>query len=162
MLKKFFLFKFFNYICISKKFKNFMHEQQSLFYLANVIKNYKLDRSEVAKLLFPTASNPIMALMRLLKGKGRVLLDQLEILAQYLGVTVPVIYEAGCNMWCDASTLDCLRLIRGIYTAIYKYDARELTILKQSVPIRTEIVPEQFSMQDLHALIETIIITDNE
>ena len=75
-----------------------MQEQQSLFYLSNVLKNYKLSLTDVASVMFPTNKNADLALRRILKGEGRVFIDQLEALAQYVGVSVSTIYEAGCDL----------------------------------------------------------------
>ena len=97
-----------------------MQEQQSLFYLNNVLKNYKLNQADVANVMFPTNKNADLARRRILKGEGHVSGDQLEALAQYVGVSVSAIYEAGCDMWHDATEkLDNFCIKRGIYTAKY-------------------------------------------
>ena len=92
-----------------------MQEQQSLFYLNNVLKNYKLNQADVASVMFPTNKNADLALRRILKGAGHVSVDQLEALAQYVGVSVSAIYEAGCDLWHDATEKqDSFCIKRGI------------------------------------------------
>ena len=134
-----------------------MQEQQSMFYLINVIKNYKLDKEEVAKLLFPDIANPNLALRRLLTGKGHIYLDHLEVLAQYLGISVPALYEVGCNIWTDNSDNNLLCLSRGVYKVYYNLKSHTLIINKDNDAIFNDKLTKDISMQELLITINHII-----
>ena len=136
-----------------------MQEQQSLFYLNNVLKNYKLNQADVASVMFPTNKNADLALRRILKGEGHVSVDQLEALAQYVGVSVSAIYEAGCDMWHDATDkLDSFCIKRGVYVARYAYATRELVVMADDQELFHDIVADSdLLVQDLVNTINSII-----
>lgn len=136
-----------------------MQEQQSLFYLNNVLKNYKLNQADVASVMFPTSKYADLALRRVLKGEGHVSVDQLEALAQYVGVSVSAIYEAGCDMWHDATEkLDSFCIKRGIYVATYIYATHVLTITADYKELFSGIVADgDLLVQDLVNIINSII-----
>lgn len=136
-----------------------MQEQQSLFYLNNVLKNYKLNQADVASVMFPTNKNADLALRRILKGEGHVSVDQLEALAQYVGVSVSAIYEAGCDMWHDATEKqDSFCIKRGIYTAKYVYTTHVLTVTADDKELFNDVVADgDLLVQDLVNIINSII-----
>lgn len=136
-----------------------MQEQQSLFYLNNVLKNYKLNQADVASVMFPTNKNADLALRRILKGEGHVSVDQLEALAQYVGVSVSAIYEAGCDLWHDATEkLDNFCIKRGIYVAKYIYATRVLTVTADDKELFNDVVADgDLLVQDLVNIINSII-----
>ena len=136
-----------------------MQEQQSLFYLNNVLKNYKLNQADVASVMFPTSKYADLALRRVLKGEGHVSVDQLEALAQYVGVSVSAIYEAGCNMWHDASDKpDSFRIKRGVYAAEYIYTTHVLTVMADDKELFNGVIADNdLLVQDLVNTINSII-----
>ena len=136
-----------------------MQEQQSLFYLNNVLKNYKLSLADVASVMFPTNKNADLALRRILKGEGHVSVDQLEALAQYVGVSVSAIYEAGCDLWHDATEkLDNFCIKRGIYVAKYIYATHVLTVTADDKELFNDVVADgDLLVQDLVNIINSII-----
>lgn len=136
-----------------------MQEQQSLFYLSNVLKNYKLSLADVASVMFPTNKNADLALRRILKGEGRVFIDQLEALAQYVGVSVSTIYEAGCDLWHDATEkLDSFCIKRGVYTATYIYATHVLIITADDKELFNDVISDSdLLVQDLVNIINSII-----
>lgn len=136
-----------------------MQEQQSLFYLSNVLKNYKLNQADVASVMFPTNKNADLALRRILKGEGHVSVDQLEALAQYVGVSVSAIYEAGCDLWHDATEKpDNFCIKRGIYVAKYVYVTHVLTVTADDKELFNDVVADgDLLVQDLVNIINSII-----
>lgn len=136
-----------------------MQEQQSLFYLSNVLKNYKLNQADVASVMFPTSKYADLALRRILKGEGHVSVDQLEALAQYVGVSVSAIYEAGCDLWHDATEKqDSFCIKRGIYVAKYIYATRVLTVTADDKELFNDVVADgDLLVQDLVNIINNII-----
>lgn len=136
-----------------------MQEQQSLFYLNNVLKNYKLNQADVAGVMFPTSKYADLALRRVLKGGGHVSVDQLEALAQYVGVSVSAIYEAGCNIWHDATDRpDSFRIKRGVYIAEYIYATHVLTVMADDKELFHNIIAKNdLLVQDLVNTINSII-----
>lgn len=136
-----------------------MQEQQSLFYLNNVLKNYKLNPADVASIMFPTNKNADLALRRILKGEGHVSVDQLEVLAQYVGVSVSTIYEAGCDLWHDVTEEpDNFCIKRGIYVAKYIYATHVLTVTADDKELFNDVVADgDLLVQDLVNIINSII-----
>ena len=136
-----------------------MQEQQSLFYLSNVLKNYKLNQADVASVMFPTNKNADLALRRILKGEGHVSVDQLEALAQYVGVSVSAIYEAGCDMWHDVTEKqDNFCIKRGLYVAKYTYATHVLTVMADDKELFNDVIAEgDLLVQDLVNIINSII-----
>lgn len=136
-----------------------MQEQQSLFYLNNVLKNYKLNQADVASVMFPTSKYADLALRRVLKGEGHVSVDQLEALAQYVGVSVSAIYEAGCDMWHDATDKpDSFRIKRGVYVAEYIYATHVLTVIADDKELFSGVIADNdLLVQDLVNTINSII-----
>lgn len=136
-----------------------MQEQQSLFYLRNVLKNYKLSQADVASVMFPTNKNADLALRRILKGEGHVSVDQLEALAQYVGVSVSAIYEAGCDLWHDATEKpDNFCIKRGTYVAKYIYATHVLTVTADNKELFNDVVADgDLLVQDLVNIINSII-----
>ena len=136
-----------------------MQEQQSLFYLNNVLKNYKLNQADVANVLFPTNKNADLALRRILKGEGHVSVDQLEALAQYVGVSVSTIYETGCDLWRDITEKpDSFCIKRGIYVAKYTYATHVLTVTADDKKLFSGVIAaDDLLVQDLVNTINNII-----
>lgn len=136
-----------------------MQEQQSLFYLNNVLKNYRLNQGDVASVMFPTSKYADLALRRVLKGEGRVSVDQLEALAQYVGVSVSAIYDAGCDLWHDATEKqDSFCIKRGIYVAKYIYATHVLTITADNKELFNDVVADgDLLVKDLVNIINNII-----
>ena len=136
-----------------------MQEQQSLFYFINLLKNYKLNQADVASVMFPTNKNADLALRRILKGEGHVSVDQLEALAQYVGVSVSAIYEAGCDLWHDATEkLDNFCIKRGIYVATYIYVTHVLIVTADDKELFNDVVADgDLLVQDLVNIINSII-----
>lgn len=136
-----------------------MQEQQSLFYLNNVLKNYKLNQGDVASVMFPTSKYADLALRRVLKGEGRVSVDQLEALAQYVGVSVSAIYDAGCDLWHDATEKqDSFCIKRGIYVAKYVYATHVLTVTAGDKELFNGVVADgDLLVKDLVNIINNII-----
>ena len=136
-----------------------MQEQQSLFYLNNVLKNYRLNQGDVASVMFPTSKYADLALRRVLKGEGRVSVDQLEALAQYVGVSVSAIYDAGCDLWHDATEKqDSFCIKRGIYVAKYIYATHVLTVTAGDKELFNGVVADgDLLVKDLVNIINNII-----
>ena len=56
------------------------------FNIIKVIEKHKLDIEAVAKVLFPKAKHPVLALTRILENKAYLDVHQLESLAKFIGV----------------------------------------------------------------------------
>ena len=58
------------------------------FDISKVIERYKLNSDEVAKVIFPSAKYPKLALDRVIKGEGNLNTEQIEKLANHIGVLI--------------------------------------------------------------------------
>lgn len=86
------------------------------FSLAKVVKNHVLDEEKLADALFPTAKYPVLAYKRVLAGKSDLSVSQLEILADFIGCSVPELYNY--NGWiADDEPDEKLVYTKGLYTA---------------------------------------------
>ena len=127
-------------------------EQQ--FNINNVIEHYRLDTEEVAKVLFPAIKYPKLAFDRIIKGEAYLDTEQLEKLAEYIGVLVPDLFSAGT--WKGSSEDGCLILLKGNYKVKLNYKAVYLSIYKDNT-----LIYQKFSNVPEKTLIEFINFLDN-
>lgn len=113
------------------------------FKLTEIIASYKLDKDELAKVLFPGAKYPKMALTRVLKGEASLSVDQLEILADFIGVTPSQLFML--DSWKDITTTEdlidscCLTLEKGAYKVKLNFDGAFLTLYKDGEVVYRQI-----------------------
>ena len=113
------------------------------FKLTEIIASYKLDKYELAKVLFPGAKYPKMALTRVLKGEASLSVDQLEILADFIGVTPSQLFML--DTWKDITTTEdlidncCLTLEKGAYKVKLNFDGAFLTLYKDGEVVYRQI-----------------------
>lgn len=113
------------------------------FKLTEIIACYKLDKDELAKILFPGAKYPKMALARVLKGEASLSVDQLEILADFIGVTPSQLFML--DTWKDITTTEdmvdgcCLTLEKGTFKVKLNFDGAFLTLYKDGEVVYRQI-----------------------
>lgn len=107
------------------------------FNINNVIKHYKLNTEDLAKVLFPTVKYPKQAFDRVLKGETSLDITQVERLASYIGVLVTDLFSA--NTWKGSAEDGCLTLLKDEYKAKLNYNGVYLSIYKNNVLIEQKI-----------------------
>ena len=100
------------------------------FNINNVIKQYRLDTEELAKVLFPTVKFPKLAFDRVLKGEGSLDVIQLERLADYIGVLVSDLFSV--DTWKSSTEDRCLVLQKGNYKVKLNYKGVYLSVYKNN------------------------------
>ncbi|QGZ15863.1 hypothetical protein [Elizabethkingia phage TCUEAP1] len=96
------------------------------FNLQNFLSKTDLVTNELAVALFPKNGHPIAAFNRLKDGASNLTVNQLEIIAEMAGVTVPDLYEPEIKMSSDPSGL--LTLKSGDTVAYLDRDHWTLTV----------------------------------
>ena len=88
------------------------------FNIQKIIDNYCVDAAELAKVLFPKALYPKQAFARVIKNETCLDTEQLQLLADYIGVHVSELF--GFDKW--KGEFDGVSLVfkNGEYTAKYK------------------------------------------
>lgn len=103
------------------------------FNINSVVEYYKLNKEDLAKVLFPAVKYPKQALDRILKGEGNLDIVQVEKLANYIGVLVTDLFSV--NTWKGSTEDECLILLKGQYKAKLNYNGVYLSVYKNNVPI---------------------------
>lgn len=107
------------------------------FDINKVIEHYGLDVNEVAKVVFPKVNYPKVALNRVLKGEATLGVEQLERLAEFIGVLPGDLFEL--SQWKGTTEDNHLVFKRGDYTVRLNYSGAYLTISKNNEVIHQEI-----------------------
>ena len=100
------------------------------FNISNVIKHYKLNTEDLAKVLFPTVKYPKQAFDRVLKGEANLDITQVERLASHIGVLVTDLFSA--NTWKGSSEDGCLVMLKGEYKVKLNYNGVYVSIYKNN------------------------------
>lgn len=108
----------------------------STFDLSKAIEYFGLSTDNVAKLLFPSAKYPKMALARILKGEADLDLNQLYSLASYLGITVQDLLTV--DSWKSISEDGHLVFVKDQYKAKVNYNGAFLTLYEGDSVIAQE------------------------
>lgn len=124
------------------------------FNINNVMEYYKLGTEETAKVLFPACKYPKLALDRIIKGEANLDTEQLEKLAEHIGVLVTDLFSAGT--WKGASENGCLILLKGDYKVKLNYKAVYISIYKDNA-----LIYQKFSNVPEMTLNELIKFLDN-
>ena len=126
------------------------------FNINNVIKHYKLNTEDLAKVLFPNVKYPKQALDRILKGEGNLDITQVEKLANYIGVLVTDLFSAGT--WKSSAEDGYLTLLKGQYKVKLNYNGVYLSIYKDNSLIVQKIsnVPDM-TIQEFINFLDNLI-----
>ncbi len=101
-------------------------EQQ--FNINEIIERYKLDKEELAKVLFPAVKYPKQAFDRVLKSETNLDTEQLERLAGHIGVLVSDLFAV--NTWKGTTENGCLTMIKGEYKVKLNYKGVYISVYK--------------------------------
>ena len=93
-----------------------------------VIEQYKLNTEELAKVLFPTVKYPKQAFDRILKGEAVLDVQQVQLLANHIGVLVSDLFSI--NQWKSTMEDKCLTFIKGEYKIKLNYNNVYVSVYK--------------------------------
>lgn len=124
------------------------------FNISNVIKYYRLNTEDLARVLFPTVRYTKQAFDRVLKGEATLDVIQLERLANYIGVLVADLFSA--NTWKGSSEDGCLTMLKGEYKVKLNYKGVYVSIYKNN-----ELIYQKFSNVPDMTINEFINYLDN-
>ena len=108
------------------------------FNINNVIEAYKPNISELAKVLFPAAKYPAMALSRVIKGEANLDTVQVQVLADYLGLLVSDLFTL--DTWKAKYENSSLTFVRGIYKVRLNYQGAFLVLYKNDELIKKDLL----------------------
>ena len=96
------------------------------FNIKKIIKRYELNIDDLAKVLFPSVKYPEKAFNRILRGKANLDTEQLERLAEYIGVFISDLFPI--NTWKGSNENECLTLIKGPYKIKVNYKGAYISL----------------------------------
>lgn len=132
-----------------------------LFNINNVITTYGLDKNELAKVLFPEAKYPMLALSRVLKGKADLSVKQLELTAAFIGIEVAKLFDLRAeDNWQTATKDGVLTFKKGIYTVKVNYQGSFITLYKNDKVTARVINSNSMTLQDFFKFIDNLILTN--
>lgn len=99
------------------------------FNLEDIIKANQLDTEELAKLLFPYVKYPKQAFDRVLKHETELDVNQLHILASFIGVFVSDLFNIGT--WKSVSENKLITFVNGEYKAVVSETRAMVTLYKE-------------------------------
>ena len=94
----------------------------------SLIVKYNLNTGELARFLFPGAKYPKHALNRIRKGEAVLDINQLSMLATYIGVPASELFSD--NFWKGKTEDGCLVFQKGPYKAKLRYQGVFLSVYK--------------------------------
>ena len=107
------------------------------FNISNVIKYYKLNTEDLARVLFPTVKYSKLAFDRVLRGEASLNVIQLERLADHIGVLITDLFSA--NTWKGLSEDGCLTMLKGEYKVKLNYKGVYVSIYKNNEIIHQKL-----------------------
>ena len=126
--------------------------QMEKFDIHRIIERYKPDIDKLAKIMFPDVKYPKQAFDRVLKGETQLNTQQLENLANYLGILIVDLFVA--TSWKSYNENGCMCFERGEYKAKLNYKGVYLTLYRNEEVIDQKIanVPEMKVQEFLNFL----------
>lgn len=127
------------------------------FDISKVIERYKLNSDEVAKVIFPSAKYPKLALDRVIKGEGNLNTEQIEKLANHIGVLIQDLFFI--DTWKGSTEDGCLTLLKDAYKVKLNYKGVFLSIYKNNELIEQKISDmSTMTIQEFINFLDTAII----
>lgn len=122
------------------------------FNLVDFLSQKDADSNEIAALLFPNNDHPVPALQRLISGKSKLTVTQLELIADKYGMSVPDLYSQDTKIFASCDTIK----IKGSgYEATLNRENWTLQIVGSGVN-DVIIVDKNISVRELIEVIEKI------
>lgn len=142
------------YICSteSNETENMMMNH---FDINQVIKCYNPDVKELAKVLFPDVRYPDAAFNRIVKGEAALDVNQLEALADYIGVPVKDLFSV--SSWKGRMEDGCIVLIKGDYKVKLNYKGTYLTLYKKHRLMRKIVANTNMTLEEFVDYIDNLI-----
>lgn len=125
------------------------------FNINNTIRDYNLDVNELAKVLFPSAKYPKLALDRILKGEASLSVEQLEKLAAHIGVMPSELFML--DTWKNVSENGLLRFEKGAFLAKLNHGNSFLTLYKSGEVVAQGFIDNGISLSDFIEYLDNLI-----
>lgn len=135
------------------------------FNIEDIIKHHSLDIDELAKMLFPYVKYPRQAFDRVLKHETDLDVNQLHILANFIGVFVSDLFSV--NSWKGGSENGLMTLVNGDYKAVVSETRAFVTLYKNDEVLGTyitniDVVTISQFINIINKMIENYESTKNE
>ena len=125
------------------------------FELQKIIDHYSLSREDVENVLFPHVRYKKQAVDRVLKGEGQITAEQLERLADFIGVFISDLFSV--DSWSGYREDKCLVFNKLPYKVKLNYKGVFLSLYKHNKLIYQEIMMPNYSLEDFLEYIDTLI-----
>lgn len=125
------------------------------FDINSIVKDFNLDKDEIAKVLFPDAKYPKLAFNRIVKGEASLSVEQLEILASHLGIMPASLLTM--NSWRDATEDGFLTFEKGLFKVKLNYNGAFLSVYKDNKLVEQMITGASMSIDKFIELIDDLI-----
>lgn len=109
------------------------------FDINTVIAYYKLNLDDIAPVLFPRAKYPKQALLRITKGEASISIEQLEMLASYIGVLTTELL--GVDSWKGIAEDNRIVLLKGQYRITFNYEESLIDVFKDGKFVTQFLAP---------------------
>lgn len=126
--------------------------------LENLIQNLKINRKELAQILFPKSAHPIQGLNRLISRRTMLDEQQLYRLSTYTGLSIDAMYDPAM-FWKATVNGEHIRFTNGDYTALYDPETgiTKITLFNSRIAIHVISARTQ-TLKDFLSEINQIII----
>lgn len=125
--------------------------------LSAIIADRDLDRTALAKVLFPSNEHPMPALTRVLQGRARLKEEQIYRLSLFTGLSIDALYKDSLY-WKITQHEELVRFSRDNYSAIYspatgitKIYHLESLIATQTISASNQLLADYF--REIHEII---------
>lgn len=129
-------------------------EQQ--FDINAIVEYYKPNTKELSEILFPSTKYPVLAFNRVLLGKANLDSEQIQILANYLGVCISDLFTI--KTWKAVTENSNLVFVNGPYKIRLNYQGAFLVLYKNDVIVKKDLLnTTQMSLIDFINYINKLI-----
>lgn len=129
------------------------------FEISKIIERYNPDVDELGQVLFPHVKYPKQAFDRVLRGEANLDSEQIELLANYLGIFVYELFSI--DEWKGSwnNECKCLTFIKGLYRVNLNYGGSFITVYKDNKVVHQEVKcnTESMSLEDFIKYINNLI-----
>ena len=129
------------------------------FEISKIIERYNPDVDELGQVLFPHVKYPKQAFDRVLRGEANLDSEQIELLANYLGIFVYELFSIDEWKGSWSNECKCLIFIKGLYRVNLNYGGSFITVYKDNKVVHQEVKcnTESMSLEDFIKYINNLI-----
>jgi len=125
------------------------------FELQKIINHYNLNREDIENVMFPHVRYKKQAVDRILKGEGQVTVEQVENIANFIGVCISDLFNI--DTWKGCTEDKCLTFNKTPYKVKLNYKGVFLSLYKDNKLVYQEIIVPNSSIEEFLKYIDLLI-----